>query len=131
GPGESVVTGPPSPKLATLDDLGEHDVHVRQSSSYYASLIALNKRLRADNKPPVRIALVPEALEDEDLMDMVAAGLIELTVVDGWKAALWARMQKRLKPRKDLALTPAQTAGWAFRSASPKLEAVLTEFIDK
>jgi membrane-bound lytic murein transglycosylase MltF len=131
GPGEIVVTGPRSPKLATLDDLGGREVHVRQSSSYYASLNALNKRLRAEDKPPVRIALVPEALEDEDLMDMVAAGLLELTVVDDWKAEIWARMQKRLKPRKDLALSSGQSAGWAFRKASPKLEALLNEFIDK
>ena len=129
--GEIVVTGPRSPKLAILDDLGGRELHVRQSSSYYASLLALNKRLRAEGKPPAQIALVPEALEDEDLMDMVAAGLLQLTVVDEWKAQLWARMQKRLKPRKDLALTSAQQAGWAFRRGSPKLAAVLDEFIDK
>ena len=127
GAGEIVVTGPRSPKLASLDELGGHEVHVRRSSSYYASLVALNKRL----KTPVRIALVPEALEDEDLMDMVAAGLIGLTIVDDWKAEIWARMQKRLKPRKDLALTSEQKVGWAFRGGSPKLAAVLDEFIDK
>ena len=127
GAGEIVVTGPRSPKLASLDDLGGQQVHVRQSSSYYASLLALNKRL----KTPVRIALVPEALEDEDLMDMVGAGLIGLTIVDDWKAEMWARMQKRLKPRKDLALTSEQSVGWAFRADSPKLAALLEEFIDK
>jgi membrane-bound lytic murein transglycosylase MltF len=127
GAGEIVVTGPRSPRLASLDDLGGHEVHVRRSSSYYASLLALNKRL----KTPVRIAFVPEALEDEDLMDMVGAGLIGLTIVDDWKAEMWARMQKRLKPRKDLALTSEQTVGWAFRANSPKLAAVLEQFIDK
>ena len=127
GSGEIVVTGPRSPKLAILEDLGGHEVHVRQSSSYHASLLALNKRLR----PGVHIQLVPEALEDEDLMDMVAAGLIRLTIVDGWKADIWARMQKRLKPRKDLALTSQQSVGWAFRARSPQLAALLDEFIDK
>jgi membrane-bound lytic murein transglycosylase MltF len=128
--GEIVVTGPRSPKLASLDDLGGREVHVRQSSSYYASLVALNKRLRAEKKEAVHIALVPEALEDEDLMDMVAAGLIPLTVVDAWKAGIWARMQKKLKPRADLSLTEAQPVGWAFRPASPKLAAVIDEFVD-
>jgi membrane-bound lytic murein transglycosylase MltF len=129
--GEIVVTGPRSPKLATLDDLGGHEVHVRQSSSYNASLMALNRRLRAEGKPGVHIALVPEALEDEDLMDMVAAGLLGLTVVDGWKAGIWAKMQRRLRPRADLALTSAQEVGWAFRAGSPKLAAVIEEFIDR
>jgi membrane-bound lytic murein transglycosylase MltF len=131
GPGEIVVAGPRSPKLGTLDDLGGHDVHVRASSSYYFSLVALNKRLVAEGKPAVRIALVPDALEDEDLMDMVAAGLIRLTVVDGWKADIWSRMQKRLKPRKDLALTAEQSVGWALRAGSPKLAALVDEFIDR
>jgi membrane-bound lytic murein transglycosylase MltF len=128
--GEIVVTGPRSPQLASLDELGGREVHVRQSSSYYSSLVALNQRLRAGSKEGVHIALVPEALEDEDLMDMVAAGLLQLTVVDAWKAEIWARVQKKLKPRADLALTEAQAVGWAFRPGSPKLAAVVDEFID-
>jgi membrane-bound lytic murein transglycosylase MltF len=127
GSAEVVVTGPRSPKLATLEDLGGHEVHVRASSSYHQSLIALNRRLRT----PVHIAVVPDALEDEDLMDMVAAGLLQTTVVDAWKAKIWARMQKRLKPREDLAVSGEQSIGWAFRSGSPKLAAVLGEFIDR
>jgi len=127
---EIVVTGPRSPKLATLEDLGGHEVHVRGSSSYYQSLIELNKRLRAGDRATVQIALVPDALEDEDLMDMVAAGLLPITVVDAWKANIWARMQKRLKPREDLALTMETNAGWAFRPNSPKLATLLEEFMD-
>ena len=129
--GEVVVTGPRSPKLASLEELSGHEVHVRESSSYYSSLTALNKKLRAEKKPGVRISLVPEALEDEDLMDMVAAGLIQLTVVDAWKAEIWARMQKRLKVRPDLALTSEQSVAWAFRPKSPQLAAVVDEFIDR
>jgi len=131
GSAEIVVTGPRSPKLATLDDLGGHDVSVRGSSSYHRSLVELNERLREQNRPAVNIAPVPDALEDEDLMDMVAAGLLQTTVVDGWKAKVWARMQKRLKPREDLELTRETSVGWAFRPDSPQLAAVLEEFIDR
>ena len=128
---EIVVTGPRSPKLASLDDLGGQEVHVRASSSYHAGLVALNARLQAAGKPPARIMIVPEALEDEDLMDMLASGLIRLTVVDSWKAGIWARLQRRLKPRTDLALSSGQSIGWAFRPSSPKLEAAVNEFIDR
>jgi membrane-bound lytic murein transglycosylase MltF len=128
---EIVVTGPASPKLASLDDLGGQEVHVRSSSSYQASLVALNARLRAERKPEARIVSVPDTLEDEDLMDMVAAGLLKLIVVDSWKAKLWAGMLKgRIKARTDLALTSPQSIGWAFRSNSPKLAAVINEFLD-
>jgi membrane-bound lytic murein transglycosylase MltF len=126
---EVVVTGPASPALATLDDLAGHDVHVRRSSSYHASLVRLNQRFRALGKPQIRLVLVPEALEDEDMMDMLAAGLLKLIVVDDWKAVLWAGLLPKLKPRADLALGASGATAWAFRKGSPKLAAVVNEFI--
>ena len=116
---EIVVTGPRSPKLAKLGDLAGREIHVRRSSSYWASVEAVKAR-------PVA---VPEALEDEDLMDMVAAGLIPLTVVDEWKANAWAAMNKRLRPRPELALTDGESIGWALRPGTPKLRALVNEFI--
>ena len=130
GIAEIVVAGARSPKLASLDDLGGNEVHVRASSSYHASLTRLNARLKAAGKPEVRIHEVPEALEDEDLMDMVAAGLLQLTVVDSWKAEIWASMNRRLKPRPDLALSEGNSIGWAFRQDTPKLAAVVNDFLD-
>lgn len=129
---EIVVTGRRGPKLTSLDDLGGREVHVRASSSYHGSLTALNARLRAAGKPEARIVAVPEVLEDEDLMDMVAAGLLQILVVDDWKAGIWAGMHKgRIRPRKDLALTAGESIGWAFRSGSPKLAAAVNEYIDR
>src|SRR6185295_20351141 len=61
---EVVVTGPASPKLASVDDLSGQTVHVRTSSSYFESLVRLNKRFRALEKPLMKLQPVPEALED-------------------------------------------------------------------
>jgi membrane-bound lytic murein transglycosylase MltF len=74
---EIVVTGPLSPPIATLDDLGGRTVHVRRASSYYDSLVALNERLRGAGKPEINLVLVPDALEDEDMMEMMNTGLLE------------------------------------------------------
>ena len=126
---EIVVTGPASPALATLDDLAGHEVHVRRSASYYDSLARLNRRFRALDKPQMTLALVPEALEDEDMMDMLGAGLLKLIVVDDWKAALWSGVLPKIKPRPDLALADAGATGWAFRTGSPKLAGVVNEYI--
>jgi membrane-bound lytic murein transglycosylase MltF len=126
---EIVVTGPASPRLASLDDLSGREVHVRESSSYYASLRALDRRFRSQGRAPITITFVPEALEDEDLMDMLGAGLLRLIVVDSWKADVWARMVRRIRPRHDLALGAPSSIGWAFRSNSPKLAAVVDEYL--
>src|SRR5215467_14978111 len=87
---EVVVTGPKSPELKTLEDLSGKRVHVRKASAYYESLEKLNEKLKSDKKPPVTLMTVPDSLEDEDLMEMLDAGLIELLVVDDWKARMWA-----------------------------------------
>ena len=89
---EGVVTGPRSPAIATADDLAGKTVHVRKASSHYESLVALNARLKKDGKAAANPLLVPDALEDEDPMEMLDAGLLEVIVVDDWKARIWAQV---------------------------------------
>src|SRR5881394_3396440 len=126
---EIVVTGPASPTLASVDDLAGRTVHVRRSSSYYESLARLNKRFKALQKPEMKLVLVPDALEDEDMMEMLGAGLLELVVVDDWKAKLWSQFVPKIAPRPDLALSEPGDIGWAFRKRSPKLAAELNHFV--
>ncbi len=125
---EIVVTGPKSPELKTLDDLSGKRVHVRKASSYYESLEKLNEKLQGDKKAPVELHLVPDALEDEDLMEMLDAGLIELLVVDDWKARMWAQVLPKIKVRSDLVLRENAKTGWAIRKDSPKLQAEIDDF---
>ena len=125
---ELIVTGPASPPLATLDDLSGKTVHLRKASSYYESVAALNGRLKADGKAPVKVVELPDALEDEDALEMLAAGLFELAVVDDWIARLWAQILPKIKVREDLVLRAEGHTGWALRKDSPKLTGVLTDF---
>jgi membrane-bound lytic murein transglycosylase MltF len=125
---EVVVTGPKSPELKTLDDLSGKRVHVRKASSYYESLEELNKKFQDDKKPPVTLIVVSDSLEDEDLMEMLDAGLVELLVVDDWKARMWALVLPHIKVRSDLILRKDAKTGWAIRKDSPKLAAEIEDF---
>jgi membrane-bound lytic murein transglycosylase MltF len=125
---EVLVTGPKTPSISGIDDLAGKTVHVRKSSSYYESLVALSKRLKSSGKPALNIAIVPDALEDEDMMEMVNAGLLKAIVVDDWKANLWAKILPQLKVRSDIKLREQGTIGWAIRKSSPKLETALRDF---
>jgi len=125
---ELVVTGPKSPELKTLDDLSGKRLHVRKASSYYESLEKLNERLQKDKKAPVTLIAVPDSLEDEDLMEMLDAGLVELLIVDDWKARMWAQVLPKIKVRDDLVLRKDAKTGWAIRKDSPKLAAAIEDF---
>src|SRR5262249_25403528 len=76
-----------------------------------------------DKKPPITLILVPDGLEDEDLMEMLDAGLVELLVVDDWKARMWSQVLPKINVHDDLALRKDAKTGWAIRKDSPKLQA--------
>jgi membrane-bound lytic murein transglycosylase MltF len=125
---EIVVTGPKSPAIATADDLAGRTVHVRETSSYHESLLALNARFESEGKAPAKLVLVPDALEDEDMMEMVNAGLLEAIVVDDWKARMWAQVLPKIKVNEGAVLRGDSQTGWAIRKGSPQLEAALLDF---
>ena len=91
GVDEIVISGPATPPIKTLEDLSGKEIHVRKSSSYYESLMQLNNRFKKSGKPPVKIIPADEYLEDEDLLEMMNAGLIPLIVIDSHKAEFWAQ----------------------------------------
>jgi len=125
---ELLVTGPTAPPIASLDDLSGKTVHVRPYSSYFLSLKALNERFKKARKAEVKLAFVPNALEDEDMLEMLNAGLLEAIVVDDWKAKMWAQVLPKVKIREDITLRPKTKLGWAIRKDSPKLAAELNGF---
>src|SRR3954454_23483821 len=124
-------TGPASPGLATLGDLAGEEVWVRRSSSYWGSLEALGRRLAAEGRPPPRLVEADEHLEDEDLLEMLNAGLIPLVVVDDHKARLWARVLPKIAVHEDLAVREEGRIAFAIRKRSPKLKAALDAFVGK
>jgi len=129
GVSEIVVTGPGSADLASLDDLSGKEIHVRASSSYAEHLKALNERFAADGKAPVQIVAADEVLEDGDLLEMVAAGLIPATVADSYMVDLWINVFPDLKPHPDIALSSGGDIAWAFRKDSPKLAEAVNAFV--
>ena len=128
---EVVVSGPASPKVASVDDLSGKEVFVRKSSSYYESIVALNQKFAAAKKSPVKVKEAPETLEDEDLLEMLDAGLIALIVVDKHKADFWKQIFPRLTVHADVAVRSGGDVGPAIRKGSPQFKAALDEFINR
>jgi membrane-bound lytic murein transglycosylase MltF len=126
---EVVVSGPASPKVASVDELSGKQVFVRKTSSYYEHLVALNKKFAAAKKPPVTIKEAPETLEDEDLLEMLNAGLVSLVVVDNHVADFWKRIFPKLTVHDDIAVHTGGEIAWAIRKGCPQLKAALDDFV--
>jgi membrane-bound lytic murein transglycosylase MltF len=129
GVDEIVVTSPKGPEITTVDDLSGKEVFVRESSSYYQSLQTLNANLVSRGKPPVVLTPAPEELEDEDLLEMTSAGLIDIVVVDNHKAWFWQRVWPSLKLHPTVAVRTGGEIAWAIRKDSPELKSFLNRFL--
>jgi len=125
---EVVVSGPGSPALSSVDDLAGQQVFVRKSSTYYESLQALNRRFATENKPAVIIKEAPETLEDEDLIEMVNAGLIPLTVSVDVVASFWTQVFPKITVHEGIPLRTGRNLAWAIRKGSPQLKAAADDF---
>lgn len=126
---EILVTGPSAPTINSLDDLSGQTVYLRESSSYRESVEALNKRLTAKGSQTVKIKLMPGSLEDDDLIEMVNAGLLPWAIVDNYKPQLWEGVFTDLTVRDDLVFRSGGRTGWAMRKDSPQLMAAVNSFL--
>lgn len=126
---EVLVTGPAAPKISTVDDLSGKEIHVRESASYFESLTRLNATFRQRGVPEVRIVPAQEYLEDADLLEMVNAGLIPMVVVDSHKAQFWQDIFDNITVHPEIAINTGGEIAWAFRKHSPKLKAMINEFV--
>ncbi|MGH8659141.1 MAG: transporter substrate-binding domain-containing protein [Gammaproteobacteria bacterium] len=126
---EVVVTAPDVPEVKSAEDLSGQEVFVRPSSSYYKSLRALNAKLEAQGRTPVMIVEAPETLEDDDLLEMVNAGLVDMTVVDDYLAEFWSQIFTDMTVHRTATLRTGGDLAVAFRKNSPKLAAEANAFI--
>ncbi|MGE5362277.1 MAG: transglycosylase SLT domain-containing protein [Bacteroidales bacterium] len=126
---EILVTGRAAPPVASVQDLPGKEVFVRKTSSYYQSLLALNERFRAEGKPPVAIRDAPENLEDDDLLEMVNAGLLPAIVVDDYLATFWGKVFPDVLVHRDIALRTGGALAVAIRKNSPQLSQAFNTFM--
>jgi membrane-bound lytic murein transglycosylase MltF len=71
----------------------------------------------------------PEEFEDEDILEMLNAGLVKLAVVDSHKADFWSKILPDIRSHPEVAVRQDAEVAWAFRKGSPKLEERLDDFV--
>jgi membrane-bound lytic murein transglycosylase F len=130
---EVLVQRASGPKVASLAELKGQKIHVRASSSYHSTLLALQKA-----HGPFEIVAEPEELETEAVLDKVAQGEIPFTVADGHLLAAEQAYRDGLEAAFPLPAeaAPASKEGsrgiaFAVRKDSTKLRAFLDGFVKK
>jgi membrane-bound lytic murein transglycosylase F len=130
---EVLVQRTAGPKLASLAELKGQKIHVRKSSSYYTTLLALQKQYG-----PFEIVLEPEEFETEVVLDRVADGEIPFTVAGSHLLQAEQAWQDGLEAAFPLPVEGAPTSkegsralAFAVRKDSVKLKGFLDGFVKK
>ncbi len=125
---EIAVTGPGGLQISSFEDLLGKEVYVRRSSSYLEHKSSLNKKLKKSKRPPIKIKVADENLEDEDILEMVNAGVVPLTIVDDHIAKFWSQILDSINLHENAFVNEGGKIAWAVRPNCPKLMAEIDEF---
>ena len=124
-----IVSGPNFGALSSVDELSGKEVFVNPLTVVYQNLQGVNDNLKKTGKPPIVIKTADKYLLDDDLVQMVNAGLIPATVMRSARASLWSQVLPNLKVHEDIVIASGQQAAWAVRKDNPELKQLLDEFI--
>jgi membrane-bound lytic murein transglycosylase MltF len=124
-----VVTGKNFGAASSLQDLGGKKIFVNPLTTYPANLAKVNESLRKQGKPPILIENADTNLLDEDLLEMVNAGIIPATVTITDRAKLWSSVLPGITPQPNLVIADEGTLAFAMRKNNPRLKGVIDEFV--
>ena len=115
--------------IQTLADLSGRLVYVEKGTTYLQHLRELSEKLIKEGKKPIRIMVDENNLVAEDILDLVNADILKITVSEEHTAEAWAGVLKDIVVRKDLAINTGGQIGWAVRKNNPELLASLDAYM--
>ena len=125
---KAVIVSGPGEQLSRLEDLSGREVYYFQNTILYEKLRRLSADLQRDGKPPIHLLPAAADLQLDDLLEMVNAGLVHITVAEGKVAQYWAKVLPNLKVHSDIVVAESPLA-WAVQQNTPQLKSVVNEFI--
>jgi membrane-bound lytic murein transglycosylase MltF len=126
---EIVVTGKGFGPLSSLEELSGKKVFVNPITTYYANLEKVNDSLRKQGKAPILIEKADPSLMDEDLLEMVNAGILPATVTLSERAQLWASVFPNILPQSKLIIADEGNLAFAMRKDNPQFQQLVDEFV--
>jgi membrane-bound lytic murein transglycosylase MltF len=124
-----VVGGKQFGPVSTLEDLGGKKIFVNPLTTYYQNLEKVNESLRKQGKPTIVVEAADKSLMDEDLLEMVNAGLLPATVTITQRADLWSQIFSDITPYPKIVIGGEGDLAFAMRKDNPKFKQLVDEFV--
>ncbi len=118
---EVIVSSAKALPIKTIDDMAGRSVLINISSSFAEHLNDVNRDLISRKLKPIEAIPANEKLTDEDILQMVSAGIVDYTVADLHVAQIWQQVLPSIKIHEDIILNAKGRLAWAVRKDSPQL----------
>jgi membrane-bound lytic murein transglycosylase MltF len=125
-----IVTGSSSGNVSAMEDLGGKEVYVNPLSTGYNNLQKVNESLRKAGKTQIVIKAADKNLTEDDLVQMVNAGLIPATAATKERADLWSQVLDNIKPQPELVISEKVNLAWVMRRNNPQLKQLVDTFVE-
>jgi membrane-bound lytic murein transglycosylase MltF len=124
-----IISGPGAPPVSRLEDLSGKEVYLYKNTVPFEKLNQLSENFKKEGKAPLTLTPADENLLDDDVLEMVHAGLVPMTVAEDRVAQFWVKVLPRLQLHRDIVVAEGPLA-WAVQKNTPKLKALVNEFIE-
>jgi len=124
-----VVSGPDFGPVSGIADLSGKEVYANPLTTYYENLMKASETLQKEGKAPIVVKAADKNLNDDDLVQMVNAGLIPATVTTQQRASLWSQVLPNLRPHPEATIATGTQLAWAMRKNNPQFKQVVDEFV--
>jgi membrane-bound lytic murein transglycosylase MltF len=125
---KAVIVSGPGEHLSRLEDLSGREVYYFSNTTSYENLRRLSDDLQHNGKPPIRLTPAAPDLQVGDLLEMVNAGLVPMTVAEDKVAQAWVKVLPDLKIHSQIVVAASPLA-WVVQPNTPQLKSVVNEFI--
>jgi membrane-bound lytic murein transglycosylase MltF len=123
-----VVSRKGSNSFNSLDDLSGREIYVSPISAAKQELDKLNQQFKQAGKREIEIKPVDANLTEDDMLEMVNAGLLPATVSASYRAEMWSHVFPNLA-LSPFAVKDQGEVAWAMRRGSPQLKGVVDDFL--
>jgi len=126
-----IVTGKGLANAQSFDDLVGTDIYVNPLTVAYDMLTKISEQRVQGGKQPLTVKAADRNLLEDDLVEMVNAGLIPATAAMQHRATLWAQVLPNIRLQRQMVVEEDGELAWVVRKNNPQLKKLLDEFLEK
>ena len=129
GVSQLVLSGPNFGEVNGIADLSGKTIYVNPLTTYYENLKRVNAELAKQGKAPIDIREADKNLNDDDLIQMVHAGLLPATITTSSRAQLWSKVFDNLTSYPAAPIANNVDMAFAMRKDNPQFKQLVDEFV--